>query len=131
MLSQDTYREWVGTFSEGARFEGSWDQGSKICFLGPDPESGKEGGMFSLIKENRLHEFVSIEHLGMVIDGVEDTTSEEAKKWVSAYENYTFTEEEGVTTLTVDIDVAEEYIEMFNEMWAQGLAKIKEIAERS
>ncbi len=130
MLSQDTYREWVGTFSEGGRYEGSWDQGSKIHFLGPDPESGKEGGMFSRIKENRLHEFVSIEHLGMVIDGVEDTTSEEAKKWVSAYENYTFTEEYGITTLTVDIDVAEEYIEMFNEMWAQGLAKIKEIAER-
>lgn len=89
MLEQDTYREWTSVFNEGGRYEGSWDQGSKILFIGPDPETGKDGGMVSQIKENRLHEFVSIEHLGILKDGVEDTTSEYAQKFASAHENYT------------------------------------------
>lgn len=130
MLSQDTYREWTAAFTEGSRFEGSWDQGSKILFIGPDPETGKEGGMVSRIKENRLHEFISIEHLGIMKDGVEDTTSEEAKKFTPAYENYTFTEKDGGTEVSVDVDVAEEYADMFKDMWAKGLAKLKEISER-
>ncbi len=130
MLSQDTYREWTTAFTEGSRFEGSWEQGSKILFIGPDPETGKEGGMVSRIKENRLYEFISIEHLGIMKDGVEDTTSEEAKKFTPAYENYTFTEKDGGTEVSVDVDIAEEYADMFKDMWAKGLAKLKEISER-
>ncbi len=130
MIGQDTYREWVSAFNEGGRFEGSWDQGAKILFLGPDPVTGKEGGMVSRIKENRLYEFISIEHLGIVKDGVEDTTSEEARKWSPAYENYTFLEEGGVTEVSVDIDVVEEYADFFNEVWPKALAKLKEISER-
>lgn len=130
MLDQDTYREWTSVFNEGGRFEGSWDQGSKILFIGPDPETGKEGGMVSRIKENRPYEFISIEHLGIMKDGVEDITSEEAKKWAPAYENYTFTERDGVTEVSVDIDIAEEYADMFEEAWPKGLAKLKEISEK-
>jgi L-rhamnose mutarotase len=130
MLGQDTYREWASAFSEGSRFEGSWDEGSKILFLGPDPETGKEGGMLSQIKENRPYEFVSIEHHGFIKDGVEDTTSEEVKKWVPAHENYTFTEKDGVTEVTIDIDLAEEYVDMFTEMWTKALGKLKEISEK-
>lgn len=130
MLSQDTYREWTTAFTEGSRYEGSWDQGSKILFIGPDPETGKEGGMVSRIKENRLYEFISIEHLGIMKDGVEDTTSEEAKKFTPAYENYTFIEKDGGTEVSVDVDIAEEYADMFKDMWAKGLAKLKEISER-
>jgi len=130
MLDHGTYREWTSAFNEGGRYEGSWDQGSKILFLGPDPETGKEGGMVSRIKENRLYEFVSIEHLGIMKDGVEDTTSEEAKKFAPAYENYTFTEKDPGTEVSVDIDVAEEYGDFFKETWPKALAKLKEISEK-
>jgi uncharacterized protein YndB with AHSA1/START domain len=131
MIGEKTYREWTSAFNEGGRFEGSWDQGSKILFIGLDPETGKEGGMVSCIKENRPHEFISIEHLGIMKDGVEDTTSEEAKKWFPAYENYTFTEKDGSTEVSVDIDVAEEYADMFKETWPNALTKLKEISEKS
>lgn len=86
--------------------------------------------MVSRIKENRLHEFVSIEHLGIMKDGVEDTTSEEAKKFAPAYENYTFTEKDGVTEVSVDIDVAEEFADFFKETWPKALAKLKEVSEK-
>ena len=130
MLGKDTYQEWTSAFNEGGRFEGSWDEGSKILFIGPDPETGKEGGMVARIKENRPYEFISIEHLGILKDGVEDTTSDEVKKWTPAFENYTFTEKDGGTEVSVDMDTAEEYADMFKDMWPKALLKLKEISER-
>ncbi len=130
MLCLDTYPEWTSVFNEGGRYEGSWDQGSKMLFIGPDPETGKEGGMVSRIKENRLYEFISIEHLGIMKNGIEDTTSEEAKKFAPAYENYTFTEQDGVTLVSVDIDVAPEFADFFQETWPKALLKVKEISEK-
>ncbi len=130
MLGEDTYPEWTSAFSEGGHFEGNWEQSSKMIFLGPDPETGKEGGMVSRIKENRPYEFISIEHLGIMKDGVEDTTSEMAKKFAPAYENYTLTESDGVTLVSVDIDVALEFVDFFKEAWPNALLKVKEISER-
>ncbi|HYC83197.1 MAG TPA: SRPBCC domain-containing protein [Candidatus Paceibacterota bacterium] len=129
MLNEDTYREWTKVFDPGSHYEGSWDEGSKILFLGPSKD-GMEQGMVSRIKENRLHEFISIEHLGIVKDGVEDTTSEAAKKWAPAYENYAFVEKDGGTELSVEIDMEEENKKMFEEMWPKALQILKEITER-
>jgi len=80
MLGEATYPQWTNSFSPGSYFKGSWDEGSKILFLGQNPDGTGEGGMVSRIKESRLHEFVSIEHLGTISNGVEDTTSDDAKK---------------------------------------------------
>jgi hypothetical protein len=99
--------------------------------LGPDPEGKEiEGGMYSRIKENRLHEFISIEHLGMIKGGVIDTTSDEVKKWTPAFENYTFVDKDGGTEVLVDIDVADEYATMFQEMWPPALNLLKELSEK-
>jgi len=130
MFDPESYKEWTEAFNPGSRFEGSWEEGSKILFIGPNPDgSPGEGGMVSQIKENRKHEFMSIEHLGLYINGVEDTTSEEAKKWTPAYENYTFVSVDGGTGLSVDMDIAEEMKDEFEEMWPKALQKLKEISE--
>ena len=131
MLDDKSYREWTTAFNEGSYYKGSWEKGSKILFLGPDPESGEEGGMVSRIAENKPYEYISIEHLGIVHNGVEDTTSEEAKKWAPAFENYTFNEKDGKTEVLVDLDVDEKEAEMFSKMWPEALKKLKGIAERS
>jgi len=129
MLEDKTYRAWTEAFTPGSHYIGDWNKGSKILFLGPG-ENGKMGGMVSRIKENKLHEFISIEHLGIVQDGKEDTTSEAVKDWAGALENYTFTENNGVTTVAVEMDSNEEYSEMFNVMWPKALQKLKELAEK-
>jgi uncharacterized protein YndB with AHSA1/START domain len=129
MLSPDTYRQWTTAFHPGSYYTGDWSQGSKILFLGPSPDGSGEGGMVSRIRENRRHEFISIEHLGIVQNGVEDTESEEAKKWAPAYENYTFTEKNGGTELSVEMDIEEKEKETFDKMWTAALARLKEIAE--
>jgi uncharacterized protein YndB with AHSA1/START domain len=129
MLEDATYRLWTTPFNEGSYYKGDWSKGSKIVFLGPNPETGKEGGMVSRIAENKLYEFISIEHLGMINDGVEDTTSEEVKAWAGSLENYTFKEVNGKTTVLVDMDINEEYAEMFKGMWPNALQKLKELSE--
>jgi hypothetical protein len=96
--------------------------------LGPGADD-KVGGMVSRIKDNRLYEFISIEHLGEVLDGIEDTTSDRVKVWAGALENYTFVNKNGKTELVVDLDVNEEFKEMFEGMWPKALQKLKELCE--
>ncbi|MBI5531011.1 MAG: SRPBCC domain-containing protein [Candidatus Doudnabacteria bacterium] len=131
MLADKTYREWTLPFNAaGGYFKGDWSKGSKILFLGKDPNTGEEGGMVSTIAENKPYEFLSIEHLGIVNNGVEDTTSEAARKWTPAFENYSFEEQNGITTLTVDMDSEDSMAEEFNKMWPEALQKLKELAEK-
>jgi L-rhamnose mutarotase len=130
MLSDETYREWTSAFHPGSHYRGDWNQGSKIIFVGPGEDGKSEEGMVSRIAESRRPEFVSIEHLGIYKNGVEDTTSDAARQWSPAFENYTFTEKDGGTELTLDQDILEEYKDMFGEMWDKALLKLKEIAER-
>ncbi len=130
MLGDKTYREWTRAFHEGSYFKGDWKKGSKMLFIGPD-ENGGEMGMVSRIAESRKPEFVSIEHLGIYKNGVEDTTSAEAKKWSPAFENYTFKEKDGGTELHIDMDIEEENKAMFEKMWADALKLLKEVVEKS
>lgn len=128
-LDDATYREWTKAFMPGSYAVTDWQKGSKALFLGPDGNGGTSG-MVSRIKENIPNEFLSIEHLGEVKDGVEDTTSEKVKKWSGSLENYTLKNVDGKTEFSVECDMAEEYADMFKEMWPKALATLKEISER-
>jgi uncharacterized protein YndB with AHSA1/START domain len=129
MLQDKTYREWTGEFHAGSYYEGTWNTGSEIRFLGPN-DDGTLGGMYSRIRENRPFDFISIEHLGLVTNGQVDTESEEARKWSSALENYTFTSEDADTRLEVSLQVLPEYQSMMEDMWKRALAALKRICER-
>ncbi len=132
MLDLPTYKEWTKPFNPGGSYyKGDWSKGSKILFIGPDPETGKEGGMVSRVADNRPYEFLSIEHVGIISDGKEDTTSEEVKKWTPAFENYTFVEKNVGTEVLVDMDINDEYKAMFEDMWPKSLKLLKALAERA
>jgi uncharacterized protein YndB with AHSA1/START domain len=128
MLADKTYREWTAVFNPTSRFEGSWEQGSKIVFVGTDPD-GKEGGMVSRIKENIKNQFVSIEHLGILNNGQEITSGPEVEGWAGAFENYTYEAKNGKTLLTVDLDSNEEFKSYFEETYPKALEKLKSICE--
>lgn len=127
MLNDATYRQWTAIFNpSGSYYEGSWNEGSDIRFYGPN-EDGTVSGMISRIKQSRPYEYISIQHLGEVINGKEKLWP--ATAGVEALENYTFKEVDGGTELHVDLDSPPEYKEMFEEMWPKALQKLKEIAE--
>lgn len=130
MLTQETYKEWTSVFEPTSHYEGSWEQGNKIQFLGSDGS-----GMTSEIAENIPYKFISIRHLGEIKNGVEDTTSEQVKKWTPALENYTFIDKGEQTQLDIDMEMpltpeAGAMKEMFEGMWPNALLKLKEICER-
>lgn len=124
MLDLASYQVWAAAFFPGSYFEGSWEQGARIRFLAPGG-----GGMLSEIAENRPHEFISIKHLGMINNGVEDTESEDARKWASAYENYTFVAVGEDTELQVALDTVEEYEQYMRDTWPKALAELKTLCE--
>jgi len=86
MLQDATYREWTSAFNPGSYYKGNWEEGSRILFLGPNPDGSGEGGMVSRIAKNQPHECISIEHLGVIENGVENTSSELTKEWAGALE---------------------------------------------
>ncbi len=129
MLEDKTYREWTKEFTDGSYFEGSWMKGSEIRFLVRDDKGNLEG-MFSRIKENIEHQFISIEHLGVISKGIVDTTSEQVRKWARSFENYTLTEKGGKTEVRVDMQVEEEYKTMFDDIWPKALLALKTICEK-
>ena len=130
MLGKDTYREWTEIFMPGSHYEGDWSEGSKMLFLAPSTESGKLEGMVSRIRENRPYEYISIEHLGVTSDGREAASDDPMAEWAGAHENYAFSEKNGATEVSVEMDTVEEYREMFLDAWPKALRKLKELSEK-
>ena len=124
----ETYNQWTAEFNPTSTYEGSWAKGSKILFVGTS-ESGKRGGMVSEIVDNQPNRFVSIRHNGMLDGDNEITTGEEVEKWVGSLENYSFEETNGKTTLTIEIDVTEDFEGYFNKTWPKALNKLKSMVE--
>lgn len=125
-----TYNSWTAAFNPTSTFEGTWEKNTKIYFVGTD-ENGERGGMVSHVEENIPAKFVSVRHYGFVQGDKEVTEGELVEKWSGGHENYTFTEENGITTVTVDIDVIEEYLDYFNKMYPSALQLLKEITLKS
>jgi hypothetical protein len=128
LKDKSTYEFWTEAFNPTSTYEGSWNEGGKIYFVGTD-ENGKKGGMISEISENKPARFVSIRHYGFLDGDKEITTGEQVEKWQDGRENYTFEEKSGVTTVTVDIDVIDDYREYFKETYPKALNKLKEVVE--
>ena len=128
MIGKETYSQWTAEFDPSSRFEGSWDKGSKIQFIGCD-ENGIEGGMVSQIKENIPNKFISIKHLGMLKDGEEITSGEEVEKWAGGLENYYFYPNGNKTRVEVIVDSYPEFDEFFSAAWPKSLNILKEISE--
>jgi uncharacterized protein YndB with AHSA1/START domain len=124
MLGPETYKEWTAEFAPGSYYEGSWDRGARIRFLGPDG-----GGMAAVIAENRPHEFLSIQHLGMIKDGVVDTESEEVKAWGECFEQYTLRDVGSSTEVGVAIDVPPAFEQFMDDTWPRALARLKALCE--
>lgn len=118
MLAPDTYRQWTAAFSEGSYYEGSWEEGSPILFLGPSGE-----GMKAVVAENRHLQRLSIRHLACITKEKEDPFTE------PTFENYTFRDVEGGTELLVEMDCLQQWEAMFQEMWPRALQLLKALCE--
>ncbi len=129
VTDEQLYREWASEFNPGSFFEGSWQKGEKILFLGLSKENKREG-MLGYIVESIPNKQLSIKYAGFV-DGDNEITDEKLTQgWAGAMEEYYFEEREGETIFKVEIDVNDQYYDFFSSTWPKALKKLKEISER-
>ncbi|MBV5281686.1 MAG: SRPBCC domain-containing protein [Paludibacter sp.] len=124
-----TYEQWTSLFNPTSTYEGSWNKGDKIHFIGVD-ENGEKGGMVSEIAENILNRFVSIRHYGLLKGDKEITEGPEVEKWACGFENYTFDEINGMSVLSVEVETPDDFIDYMNQSYPLALVKLKEICEQ-
>ena len=126
---KSTYEQWTALFNPTSSYEGSWSRGSRIHFIGID-EKGEKGGMVSEIAENNPNKFVSIKHIGLLVSGKEILEGPDVEKWTGGFENYSFEEINGISSLLVELDVTEDFESYMNESYPKALDKLKEICEQ-
>jgi len=119
-----TYRKWVSVFSEGSKAVSDWKEGSKIHFTNENND-----GMYSLIDKRVDNEIMNFKHIGYVKNGIELPLDSTTENWSESTENYTLSETNGITTLTVEMAIMPEYQDYFNEKFPLALNKVKELAE--
>lgn len=124
----ETYEQWTAAFNATSTYEGSWNKGSKIRFLGTD-ENGKRGGMLAQIAEHVPNRFVSIRHYGIVDGEREITSGKEVEAWAGGLENYAFEENDGITTVTVEMDSTSDMDDYMHNTWPRALDRLKELVE--
>lgn len=120
LWNDDTYREWTKHFMPGSHYESDWEIGGKTLFLGPD-----RNGMIATITKLEEPYEVIFNHLGELLNGVEGKTYGEG----GSFEKYLLSESDGITTLTVSVDVEDEYEHDIDEGFTNGLEEVKRLAE--
>jgi hypothetical protein len=70
---------------------------------------------------------VLIRYLGDVENDVEHREGPA----VGLHESYSFSETDGVTTLVVELEVPEEWVDDMRGMWSEAIVTMKRLAERA
>ena len=129
MLDKQGFSEWTSVFNPTSRVEGTWVKGSKMLFLGEEKD-GTTGGMVAVIRENIPNRFLSIEYAGVIREGKEYTEGPGVDDWAGGLENYSFSEVNRKTIVSVDTDANHEFKTYFMETWPKALNLLKQICER-
>lgn len=124
MWDKKSYTEWTTPFCAGTYFTGEIELGSRIHFIAPSFE-GMYSDVFYLIP-NKL---IIFKHIGNLKDLKELPIDAEAEKWTGSFETYKLNEENGITTVTAEIDCVPEYIDYMNEKFPLALQELKKISE--
>jgi len=127
---KSTYEQWTAMFNPTSTYEGDWNKGSKMLFVGTDSK-GEKGGMISEVFDVQPNRFVSVRHYGLLKGETEITEGPEVENWDNAFENYTFEEKNGTTNVAIDIDTAEDFSDYLNETYPKALDRLKSICEQN
>lgn len=128
LQNKSTYEKWTSAFNPTSSFEGSWQSGERIYFVGTGPD-GKKGGMVSEIVENIPHTFVSIKHIGILNGNEEVLDGPEVEKWAGGLENYHFEQQNGLTMVIVEVDTTADFENYMEEKYPQALHQLKQLCE--
>ena len=118
-----TFRDWASIVDEGTYMVGELKEGSEVQFI----SSVSGYGVTSLIEKLVRSEFVLFRQMADTKDSGE---REREKEWTGGTESYSLAENDGVTTLTVNIDVPPGQEETFKNIFPKALERVKILAEK-
>jgi uncharacterized protein YndB with AHSA1/START domain len=118
-----TFRNWANVIDEGMYMIGEMKEGNEVQFI----SSVSGYGVTSLIEKLVPNEFVSFRQMA---DTKDSGKREREKEWTGGEESYLLTENDGVTTLTVNIDVPPGQEETFQVRFPKALERVKFLAEK-
>ncbi|MFT3795289.1 hypothetical protein [Flavobacterium sp.] len=122
--SKDAYnRIWMAEFMEGSHAKTDWIVGHKVRFL-----DNNDNGIVGRILTKQPYEAIEMEYDGEVKNGEDDLDSEMGKAMKGARENYYLSESDGVTTLKVEVDMDQQWMDMMSVAWDKALEKIEELS---
>lgn len=124
LFNDETYRQWTAVFCQGSYYKGTLKQGGRVHFLTPEGS-----GMYADVIFCTPHSNMMFQHIGEVVDFVEQPINEAAEKWTGAFENYILKDNGDSTLLIAEIDLSPEHVEFFEENFPKGLEKVKELSE--
>lgn len=117
-----TFRIWANIIDEGTYMVGEMKKGEDVQFI----SSVNGYGVTSHVAKLTLFETVLFKHRQ---DTMESGTQEREEEWTGGTESYLLSETDGVTTLTVKMDVPNEQEELFNIRFPRALELVKSLAE--
>jgi len=124
VLMEDSYnRDWFSAFGEGLFADTDWVEGHKVAFVDKN-----KNGIFGKVDTKLPYEKLSIVYEGMVVDGEEDSDSEDAKAVKGNSETYELSEENGNTWLSITSDTDEKNQEWMSAAWEKALQRISELS---
>ena len=117
----ENYRKWCAVFHEGSNYKSDLQEGSEILFLGSNGD-----GMYAVIEKMLPFQKMYFLHKGEYKNGEKQvgTFGDEA------IERYDLLENDGKTSLSVTMNVPEDYIPYFADTFPKALEIVKEIAEK-
>jgi hypothetical protein len=126
MFDDTGFRNWSSAFCDGSYYEGRWQQGEPIRFLSPSGD-----GMVATIAKLEPLKCVSIKHMGFVVAGKDDLSSEQVTRWAPAFENYYFQTLDAGTELKVEQEIDPSYEQFMTDKWPKALQKLKNLCEQA
>ena len=124
LWEDQTFREWANLIDEGTYMKGELKEGGEVEFI----SSVNGYGVTSFVERLIPEEFVSLKHLA---DTQEYGSDHREKEWTGGSESYRLSEVEGLTELTLIMDVPDDLENYFSTVYPSVLSSIKALSERN
>jgi uncharacterized protein YndB with AHSA1/START domain len=121
-------RQWYNEFSEGTYAIGEWKEGGKMIWA-DKTNSGMVGTIVTVTADKGRK--LDIEFTGEYANGQEVYDSEMAMAVKGGHEVYQLEESKGITTLSISVDMGDEYFESMSKAWESALQVIRKLAEQA
>ena len=125
LFNEGYIKEWYTAFGDGIIANTDWKVGSKAEF-----KDTKGNGIFGRVVENDRDKYLAIEYDGIIVNGLEDFESEDAKTAKGARETYSIKPITKGSQLLVTCDMDDSMYDQMSACWENALKKIKSLAEQ-